>query len=72
MTVHTTPHALAWLGFELAEIDARLKDVSAAVRDLGRDEIACAAAVEPLRRLRLRLRRVWDLIDLAASDAARR
>ena len=21
MTVHTTPHALAWLGFELAEID---------------------------------------------------
>ena len=72
MTVHTTPHALAWLCFELAEIDQRLKDVSAAVRELSPGEPACAAAAEPLRRLRRRLRRVWDLIDLAASEAARR
>ena len=65
------PSALAWLGFQFAEIDTQLKDAAAVLRDLAAESAVCGPAADRVSRLRYALRSVWKATDDAAARAAK-
>ena len=65
------PSALAWLGFQFAEIDTQLKDAAAVLRDLAAESSVCGPSADRVAQLRWALRSVWKATDDAAARAAK-
>ena len=70
----TTASALAWIGFDLAEVDTALEDVIGALccdtLTTSEERTLCSNAASTIRSIKEQLRDVWDTLDAAATIAA--